>query len=263
MPLVSLLMVRLFVIFHDIAHSSVYQSSWLTRFVGRLTGAFVVTPFSFWKRGHDHHHKNSNNLAKSQLSQTSPFTVEQYISSSPMKKLAYRLFYSGLSRFTITPIMLFIIHHFAGSLIEILLAFGHFYGLWITGLLGKFLIAEYIAAVIGVLLFSLQHTFDGVYKRRGSEWDYFENGMLGSSFFQVPWFLKFFTYGIEYHHIHHLNSRVPGHKLKQCHDEAPKGMFDCVPRTYTSDIFKFNSYELFDEANDRFVSIASLSKKQE
>ena len=43
--------------------------------------------------------------------------------------------------------------------------------------------------------------------------DYFENGLKGASYIKVPWFFRFFTFGIEYHHIHHLNARIPGYYL--------------------------------------------------
>ena len=50
--------------------------------------------------------------------------------------------------------------------------------------------------------------------------DYFENGLKGASYIKVPWFFRFFTFGIEYHHIHHLNARIPGYYLQECHDQA-------------------------------------------
>ena len=34
----------------------------------------------------------------------------------------------------------------------------------------------------------------------------------------VPFWLKPFTNGIEYHHIHHLNTNVASYVIKECHD---------------------------------------------
>lgn len=43
----------------------------------------------------------------------------------------------------------------------------------------------------------------------------FENGMKGSSYLIVPECLKFFTASIEYHNVHHLNTRVPLYRCVQ------------------------------------------------
>jgi omega-6 fatty acid desaturase (delta-12 desaturase) len=36
--------------------------------------------------------------------------------------------------------------------------------------------------------------------------------------------------GIEFHHIHHLTTRVPGYVLAECHAAAPPGAWDAVTR---------------------------------
>ena len=59
----------------------------------------------------------------------------------------------------------------------------------------------------------------------------FENGLRGSSFLIIPEALKFFTAAIEYHHVHHLNTRVPLYRLRQCHEEGA-ALFAGVP-TFT------------------------------
>ena len=66
----------------------------------------------------------------------------------------------------------------------------------------------------GQLLFHLQHTFEGSYKSRQAYYCSYVNAMRGCSYIPLPGFLKFFTAGIEYHHIHHLNTRVPCYKVR-------------------------------------------------
>lgn len=39
--------------------------------------------------------------------------------------------------------------------------------------------------------------------------------------------LRWATLGIEYHHIHHLNTKVPGYALRECHESAPEGGAKC------------------------------------
>ena len=50
---------------------------------------------------------------------------------------------------------------------------------------------------------------DGLKTKDPVPWDRYAAAFDGSSFLQVPPLLKFFTLGIEYHHIHHLDIRVP------------------------------------------------------
>jgi omega-6 fatty acid desaturase (delta-12 desaturase) len=45
--------------------------------------------------------------------------------------------------------------------------------------------------------------------------------MEGSSFYQLPAGLRWFSANIGYHHVHHLNPRIPNYRLKQCHDALP------------------------------------------
>jgi fatty acid desaturase len=53
---------------------------------------------------------------------------------------------------------------------------------------------------------------------------YYANAMEGSSLMVVPRWMKFFTAGIEYHHIHHLNAKVASYSLQACHDNvSPAG----------------------------------------
>lgn len=68
----------------------------------------------------------------------------------------------------------------------------------------------------GQLLFHLQHTFEGSYKSRQAYYCSYVNAMRGCSYIPLPECLKFFTAGIEYHHIHHLNTRVPCYKVSLC-----------------------------------------------
>ena len=45
-----------------------------------------------------------------------------------------------------------------------------------------------------------------------------EASLEGSTYLQIPFPLNIFTNGIEYHHIHHLNTMVPCYNLSDCHN---------------------------------------------
>jgi fatty acid desaturase len=50
--------VRLFILFHDMAHDSYFPSHTANVIVGTLMGALDYSSFSHWKHGHDHHHRH-------------------------------------------------------------------------------------------------------------------------------------------------------------------------------------------------------------
>ena len=49
--------------------------------------------------------------------------------------------------------------------------------------------------------------------------------LQGASVLQIPFFLEYFTYGIEYHNVHHIDAGVPCYKTKQIYYElVEKGL---------------------------------------
>ncbi len=56
-PIAAFVRVRIFIVFHDCAHQSYFSKSYLNYWIGQLTSFSNFTSYSFWKKGHDHHHK--------------------------------------------------------------------------------------------------------------------------------------------------------------------------------------------------------------
>jgi omega-6 fatty acid desaturase (delta-12 desaturase) len=69
-----------------------------------------------------------------------------------------------------------------------------------------------------MFLFHIQHVWPhrGVYRAPKELHNRAAAGLLGSSYLSVPWWFSWATMGIEYHHIHHCNARVPGYRLQVC-----------------------------------------------
>jgi len=249
-PLTALMRVRFFVIFHDMGHLNYFSSPFLNKWIGTILGAILAyTPYSFWIKGHNYHHKNSNNLDKLQYAQTSPWTKQQFDKAPRWKKIFYTVIYGPLTFWTIIPILNFIfLQRLVSTWYENLF--------WIIGfswpiiLGGDYMTHELLLLTIGpflgVFLFHVQHTFDGSLKRHSNNWDYYDNAIKGSSYFKVPRYLKWFTFGIEYHHIHHLNSKVPSYRLQTCHEQSSH-YFDEVHKVTVLDAFKSLYYSLYNE----------------
>src|SRR5947208_7270534 len=58
----GLLMVRMFIIYHDHQHHSILTHSKFANFIMTVFGFYILSPTSIWKRSHDHHHNNNAKL---------------------------------------------------------------------------------------------------------------------------------------------------------------------------------------------------------
>ncbi len=112
----------------------------------------------------------------------------------------------------------------------------------------------YLASVIGVWLFYVQHQFEDVVWERGKDWDHNRLSVEGSSFFKLPRVLQWFTGNIGFHHIHHLSPRIPNYKLPRCHYENPV-FSQLKPITLRSSI-RSATLRLWDEQNRRLISFS-------
>jgi omega-6 fatty acid desaturase (delta-12 desaturase) len=78
-----------------------------------------------------------------------------------------------------------------------------------------------MAASIGVWLFYVQHQFEHTLWARNESWNLPEAALYGSSHYDLPGILRWFTANIGMHHIHHLCSRIPYYRLPQVMAERP------------------------------------------
>ena len=88
--------------------------------------------------------------------------------------------------------------------------------IWLVGL-GPFLLVHLpitlLAASIGVWLFYVQHQFEDTFWAHDEGWNFHEAALQGSSHYDLPRVLRWFTANIGVHHVHHLSSRIPYYRL--------------------------------------------------
>ena len=123
-------------------------------------------------------------------------------------------------------------------------------------LLLEFSISSYIHTVIGVFIFRNQHTYNPAYVVKTTEWNFTDSGLVGSSLIKIPFFLKYFTGGIEYHHIHHLNSKIPGYNLHKYHHDVKTTsyIFDNVKVLNITDCINNLSLNIYDEKRNLYIT---------
>jgi omega-6 fatty acid desaturase (delta-12 desaturase) len=265
-------MVRCFIIFHDCCHGSFFKSIKTNDRLGLVIGVLVLTPFHQWKHSHAIHHATAGDLDRRGIGDVYTMTVEEYLAAPWYKKVGYRIMRSPLILFTIGSFLVFTVtHRFSeknagkrerNSVIWTNLAIAAVIA-WLILEIGwvAFLLVEVpillIACGSGVWLFYVQHNFDPTYWERHNEWEFFNAGMDGSSFYKLPKLLQWFTGNIGFHHIHHLSPRIPNYKLEQCHNENPE--FQIEPLTLQHS-FKSLFFRLWDEKEKMLVGWSALKK---
>jgi omega-6 fatty acid desaturase (delta-12 desaturase) len=241
---------RLFVQFHDMAHGSFFPSQKMNYWVGTAMGAVVYNPYGYWKFHHDYHHRHSNDLDFLQTSQTCPLTLAQYKKLSPTMQWVYTFFTSRPMMLLLTPSLVWAFFITRCRVRDLLYFVPATLFVVLTGRTMLITLGVMVGSTVGTYLFHMQHTFEDASRVHGK--DYFENGLHGSSFLLIPSWMKFFTCGIEYHHIHHLNAKVPSYRIRQCHEDAGDLFNDIVVLPFSAglDNLKFNTW---DTVQKRFV----------
>ena len=79
-----------------------------------------------------------------------------------------------------------------------------------------------LAASIGVWLFYVQHQFEHTSWANDGEWNLHEAALHGSSHYDLPRVLRWFTANIGVHHVHHLCSRIPYYRLPRVLRDHPE-----------------------------------------
>jgi acyl-lipid omega-6 desaturase (Delta-12 desaturase) len=233
------LLVRLFIIQHDCGHHSFFRSARANDVLGGFCGIFTLTPYRLWRRSHSLHHATSGNLSQRGNGDVWVLTVDEYLKRSFFGRLQYRLYRHPFFLFAVGPILLFVIHqrftfdipkawrrergsvHITNlGIVAVLLA------AWCTIGLATFFLVHLpiilIAASIGSWLFFVQHQYEHAYWQPHDRWDFMRAAFEGSSYYKLPSVLQWFTGNIGFHHIHHLESRIPNYNLASCYAAVPE-----------------------------------------
>ena len=109
-----------------------------------------------------------------------------------------------------------------------------------------------LAASIGVWLFYVQHQFEETTWEDGAHWDRHEAALHGSSHYELPAILRWFTANIGVHHIHHLSSNIPYYRLPAVLRDHPE--LRGVARLTLWQSFRCVRLVLWDEGQRRLVS---------
>ena len=120
-----------------------------------------------------------------------------------------------------------------------------------------------IASSCGIALFHCQHAFNPPYVVINETWNMKNSGLVGSSFIQIPYLLKYFTGNIEYHHIHHMNAKIPSYNLDKYHNDvvSKSDLFNNVIKLSMIDCYNSLWLVLYDEDEKRYITFMEADNK--
>lgn len=262
-------LVRLFIIQHDCGHGTFFRKRATNDWVGRILGVFTLTPYDYWRRTHATHHATCGNLTRRGMGDITTLTLQEYQSLSLLGRLQYRVYRHPIVLFAVGPAYLYLLHQRlpvglmrdgwrpwvstmatnAGILVTFALL------IWLMGLKAFLMVHMPIvalAASFGVWLFYVQHQFEDTLWDDDADWDVHEAALHGSSHYDLPAVLRWFTGNIGMHHVHHLCSQIPFYRLPRTLRDHPA--LKQVNRMTLLESFRCVPLALWDEGQRRLIS---------
>jgi omega-6 fatty acid desaturase (delta-12 desaturase) len=269
-------LVRVFVVFHDCAHGSLFPSRRANTALGTALGLLVLSPFVRWRHDHAVHHATAGDLDRRGVGDIITLTVDEYAARSRRGRLGYRLLRNPLLMFGLGPIIAMVIGprivgrgarpRMRNSVLATDAAIFALAGslLWLIGWKDLLLVwapAAMLAGSVGIWLFYVQHQFEDTYWQTTGEWTYADAALRGSSYLKLPRVLAFFTGNIGLHHVHHLNARIPNYHLQRAHKSSP--LFTSVPTLTLWDGLRAVRLKLWDQRSGRLVTFAQARRRRQ
>lgn len=275
--LMALLMMRLFIIYHDYEHHTILQKSRLAKFIMSAYGYYMLTPPSIWKRSHDYHHKNNSKLFSASIGSYPIATRKKFASMSKAERFTYlanrhpfsimsgylTIFVYGMcvGSFVSAPkkhfdSLIALVLHVAYSALVIAFA-GPL--TWVFLILLPFI----FTCALGSYLFYAQHNFPGVVFNSNEDWTYEKAAMESSSYLRTNKVMQWFSGNIGFHHIHHLNARIPFYRLPEAYAAIPELQHVSETSFKIKDIVACFRLKIWDPELRRMISLKEFRREEQ
>lgn len=268
----GLLLLRFFVIYHDQQHHAILPRSKLAEWYMQIFGILAISPSSIWRSSHNHHHNHNSKIKGSHIGSFPIMTKAHFLKASRSARFIYLftrhpltilfgyifVFLHGmcLKPFVTKPkqhwdCLISLLIHIAISTALVV------YVGWQAWLITLFLPCLMTYA-IGSYLFYAQHNFPGVtfYDKMG--WTYEKAALESSSYMKTGPIMAWFSANIGYHHIHHLNARIPFYRLPEALSELPELQRPKVTSLNPLDIWRCLRLKAWDVEQQRMVTMKEI-----
>jgi omega-6 fatty acid desaturase (delta-12 desaturase) len=272
--LATVFLTRMYSIFHDLTHNSLFESRAANRRWGHLLGFLLFTPYRWWQRQHSLHHANTGNLDRRGPGEIHTMTLAEYEAASPVRRLAYRAYRNPLLLLFIGPSLVFLFERrfpqrgMSRRILAGVVATNLALVAWVIGwsalvgwpafalIQGTTLIAG--GAVAAWMLY-IQHQYEDTYYQAANEWTFELAALRGSSYLKLPRALAWVVGNANYHHVHHLSARIPNYRLRAAHEEQP--IFAATPVVTVRRSIDALRLKLWDEERGALVRFPATRRR--
>lgn len=238
----------------------------------KFVGIYLLAPEAIWKRTHEHHHNNNSKLTIAGIGSYPTISKARYLTLTKKEKFIYLvnrhpltillgyftlfIYWLNLKSFVQSPskhldsLLALMIHVAAGTSIWILFGMTAFLLAWFFPFL--------LAFGMGSYLFYCQHNFPGAMFRDNHDWTYFNAAVTSTSFMPMNPVMQWVTGNIGYHHVHHVNSRIPFYRLMEAHKRMPE--LKDVPTTswHPLEMMRCFKLKLWDQEQGKMITLPQL-----
>lgn len=270
--LCGLLYVRMFVIYHDYQHRAILQRSTAAEWLMQVVGIYLLAPQTIWKRSHEHHHNNNSKLTITGIGSYPTITKQRYLSLTKTERTIYLInrhpitiicgyftlfiYWLNLKSFIQSPtrhidsFIALLLHGGVAAAICYYFGVGTFFISWF--------IPFFLAFAMGSYLFYCQHNFPGAKFRENQDWTYDYAALASTSFMMMNPVMQWFTGNIGYHHVHHLNSRIPFYRLVETMKSMPELRNAPITSWALPEIVRCFQLKLWDPDKEKMITLKQI-----
>lgn len=263
----GLVIVRLFIIYHDFMHGALLRDSRLAKLLLSLYGVLVLAPPRVWKETHNYHHAHTAQIVGSHIGSFPVVTVEMWKKMSAKDRLKYRVVRHPLT-ILLGYVPIFMIGMCVNSLRKsvtkywdsalalivnwaltavLIVTVG-----WVTTFFA-YLLPLMVATAMGGYLFYAQHNYPSMMLRPRQSWTFAGAALEASSYMPMGSFMRWMTGNIGYHHVHHLNSQIPFYRLPETMAAVPELQAPGVTSLAPRDVIECLRLKLWDTERKQMV----------
>jgi omega-6 fatty acid desaturase (delta-12 desaturase) len=261
----------MFVIYHDQQHHAILPHSRLADVLMRIFGVLILSPSSIWRSSHNHHHNHNSQLRGAHIGSFPIMTREQFERSSAANRFQYLfmrhpltiafgyifIFLLGMCLYPFwknprkhyDSLIAFVLH--AALVTGVTVYFG------VPALLLAIVVPYSIAMALGCYLFYAQHNFPSVSFSDKAGWTYEKAALTSSSYMKMNRFMAWVTGNIGYHHVHHLNARIPFYRLPEVMKALPELQDAKTTTLHPAEIWRCLRLKVWDVAAQRMVPLGN------
>ncbi len=276
--LAGLLTARSFMIYHDYKHGSILRGSKPAKWILDAFGLYVLTPAQVWTQTHNYHHAHTAKLVGSHVGSYMMLTTALWEKATPGQRFMYKL-----TRHPLTIVFGYFTVFIYGfctaafmrnprknpdSALALVVQVTMFALLWrycgVEAMVYALLVPQLLAHAVGAYLFYAQHNFPEAHVQPRETWTYVRAALESSSYMKMGPVMNFFTGNIGYHHVHHLNHRIPFYRLPDAMAAIPELQHPLgVTSLWPSDIIACFKLKLWDAEQGKLVGFPKLESRDE